>query len=187
LTAHTAYESDFTAGQGAAIHFRHTEHPGVWDWVSRFVEAEGFTGQIAFDFIETPDSSPYAIECNPRATSGVHLLAGVPGFARAFLNPDTPLITAAGASPAMLASAMLIYGLPAALRARQLHRWAAEMIQSKDVVLAWHDPLPVLLQGRSILRFLLDSWRQGISPLEASTADVEWNGEDILPVSDAGK
>jgi predicted ATP-grasp superfamily ATP-dependent carboligase len=88
ITAHTAYPSTFTAGLGATIVFQHINHPAIFQWVKTFVAKNNFTGQIAFDFIQTPDGKIYALECNPRATSGVHLLASHPQFVEAFLNPN---------------------------------------------------------------------------------------------------
>ena len=45
--------STFTAGQGAAIVFQHIDHPAIFNWVRTFVARNHFTGQIAFDFIQT--------------------------------------------------------------------------------------------------------------------------------------
>ena len=73
IHAHVAYATDITAGQGATIAFKPIEHPASEEWVEKFVGCYGFTGQIAFDFIETPFGEVFAIECNPRAISGVHL------------------------------------------------------------------------------------------------------------------
>ena len=71
------------------------EHAAARAWVETFVAREGYTGQIAFDFIETEAGVMYALECNPRATSGVHLLAAHPEFAAAFFTPPPTLSVAA--------------------------------------------------------------------------------------------
>ena len=77
----------------------------------------------------------------------------------------------------MLLTAMLVYGLPDALRKRRLKRWLLEFSQSRDVIFSLRDPAPALLQMRSLLYFVLLGWQRGLSPLEASTFDIEWNGE----------
>src|SRR5262249_48557145 len=87
LAGHAAYPVEFSAGQGAAVAFRAIEHAAARKWVNRYVAAEDFTGQIAFDFIEDAAGEVAALECNPRATSGAHLLAGAPDFAQAFFGP----------------------------------------------------------------------------------------------------
>jgi predicted ATP-grasp superfamily ATP-dependent carboligase len=176
ITAHTAYPSVFTAGQGAAIVFRHIAHPAIFEWMKTFVEKNQFSGQIAFDFIETPNGQIYALECNPRATSGVHLLASHPQFIESFLNPQMDCITPSIDHSYMLTTAMLIYGLPAALRKKQFLNWLRTFFTSSDAILDFKDPLPFLLQFRSIFSYLKIARSQGISPLEASTFDIEWNG-----------
>ena len=177
ITAHTAYPSHFTAGQGATIVFEHVEHPAIFEWVRSFVEGNQFTGQIAFDFIQTSDGRVYVLECNPRATSGVHLLAAHPRFAEAFLNPQMDCITPIDHSSCMLSTAMLIYGLPAAFKNKNLRQWIKTFFASADVILNFKDPLPFLFQFRSLFVTIKLAREKNISLLEASTFDIEWNGE----------
>lgn len=73
LLAHAAYRAPQTAS-GASVCFRSDADPQAREWVSLFVQRTGFSGQIAFDFIRTQNGMLLPIECNPRATSGVHLL-----------------------------------------------------------------------------------------------------------------
>jgi predicted ATP-grasp superfamily ATP-dependent carboligase len=177
ITAHTAYRSEFTAGQGATIVFQHVDHPASLAWVQRFVEAEQFTGQIAFDFIETADGEVVAIECNPRAISGVHLFAKTPEFAQAFFDASLACVTPADDVCAMLLTGMLVYGLPSSIRDRRFKRWLFTFLRSRDVIANLRDPLPALLQLRSIVHYVVLGRKHGISALEASTLDIEWNGE----------
>ena len=179
ITAHTAYRSDFTAGQGATIVFQHFEHPGIFDWVQRFVEATLFTGQIAFDFIESPDGEIVALECNPRATSGIHLLASDPKFVNAFFDESMDYITPSEKSSSMLTTAMLMYRLFPAIKNHKFNSWLSTFFSSPDVIFDTKDLLPFFLQWRSILHYLNLARKQHISPLAASTFDIEWNGEDI--------
>lgn len=175
--AHTAYPSRFTAGQGATIAFEHVEHPAIFNWVKKFVRENHFTGQIAFDFVQAPNGQLYALECNPRATSGVHLLASNPLFVDAFFDPKPGCVTPLDKSSHMLSAAMLIYALPAAIKNGDFFNWLKTFFTSNDVIFDFKDPLPFLLQLRSILTYLALARKNGISPLEASTFDIEWNGE----------
>jgi len=177
LVAHTCYPTYFTAGQGATIHFHHIDHPAALAWATAFIQREAFTGQIAFDFIQTLSGQLFALECNPRATSGIHLLASNPNFSQAFLTSDSDLLTPFPNADSMLSAAMLIYGLPAAFSTQALSRWATAFTTARDVLFTWNDPLPALWQFFSLLTFVWRGLRQGISPLEASTLDIEWNGE----------
>lgn len=177
LVAHTAYPTEFSAGQGATILFRHIDHSAAFKWVSTFVEREQFTGQIAFDFIESSDKRLFALECNPRATSGIHLLAQEPGCWRLFFEPNSPLLTPSRAEPVMLASAMLLYGLPAIRSYRQLKEWTSCFSQSRSILFRRHDPLPALFQFVGVANFLWWSIKHNVSALQASTFDIEWNGQ----------
>jgi predicted ATP-grasp superfamily ATP-dependent carboligase len=178
LTAHATYRSDFTAGQGATIVFKSCRHPGLFKWVETFTALYHFSGQIAFDFIETPDGHVYAIECNPRATSGTHLFTNNPLFSQAFLVPGLDTLSPAEDNPSyMLSAAMFLYALPDAFKTHRLQSWMDTFFSSQDVIFRWDDPLPALCQIRSLLNFIHLGNRLGISALQASTADIEWNGE----------
>ena len=179
ITAHAAYPSRFTAGQGATIVFEHVEHPEIFEWVRSFVEANQFTGQIAFDFIQTSAGQLFVLECNPRATSGVHLLASHPRFAEAFLNPKMDCITPMDHRSHMLSTAMLVYGLPDAIKKNNFAQWLKTFFSSQDVMFNFKDPLPFMLQFKSLLAYLTLAREKNISPLEASTFDIEWNGENL--------
>ncbi|MBI3153757.1 MAG: carbamoylphosphate synthase large subunit [Chloroflexi bacterium] len=174
--AHTTYPSRLTAGQGATVAFEHVEHPAISAWVKTFVRENHFTGQIAFDFVQTADGQLFALECNPRATSGVHLLASHPQFVDAFIDPQPACITPADKSTHMLSTAMLMYALPRAIMGGQFFHWLKTFFTSNDVILDFRDPLPFLLQFKSIFAYLSLARKEKITALEASTFDIEWNG-----------
>jgi len=178
LTAHSAYRTEFTAGQGATIAFHHEDHPASLAWVQTFAAQFAYTGQIALDFIETPVGEVFALECNPRATSGVHLFASKEQFPSAFFDPQQPCLFPDQGESSMLLSAMLLYGFPSSLTKRKFKKWLTTFLTSRDVIFTWQDPLPALFQPASILHFVLLGKKCGISALEASTLDIEWNGED---------
>jgi hypothetical protein len=77
----------------------------------------------------------------------------------------------------MLLTGMLAYALPASLREKRFRQWLSTFLRSRDVIASLRDPLPALLQPRSIAHYLMLGRRHGISALEASTLDIEWNGE----------
>ncbi len=177
VTAHTAYRSEFTAGQGATIVFRHVDHSITRAWVRDFVQATQFTGQIAFDFIETPDGQVFALECNPRATSGVHILASNPNFVNAFFDESLSCVSPIKKDSSMLLMAMLAYELPPRLKRGRVGQWWQAFVASRDVIFRWDDLKPFFFQFKSILHYLKLARRHGITPLEASTWEIEWNGD----------
>ena len=69
-----------------------------------------FTGQIAFDFIESADKKLYAIECNPRATSGLLLFQNNDRLDQAFFaETQSPIFPQQGARK-QIATGMCLYG-----------------------------------------------------------------------------
>jgi hypothetical protein len=179
LLAHAAYAPDFTAGAGAAIYFAPLQHPALQAWVQDFVAAEGLTGQVAFDVIEAADGTLYPLECNPRATSGIHLFAPADRLDRAFLEGASQLITPRPEARAQIALAMWVYGLPPAAQAgpRRLFAWGKALGEAPDVVFRWDDPMPAVEQWLVFAELDRRARLAGITALEASTADIEWNGE----------
>ncbi|NUT42497.1 MAG: carbamoylphosphate synthase large subunit [Thermoactinospora sp.] len=168
LVAHAAYEVDFTAS-GACVNFAPVEDAGTERWVTAFLAGERFSGQVAFDFI---DGRP--LECNPRATSGVHLfgpeLAAVmadPGRAEGVLRPEA-------GRRAMIATAMLSFGLVGMVR--EPRRWLRVVRESEDVIAVPGDRGPFVSQFEVVWHNWLRSLWTGRSLVECSTYDIEWDG-----------
>jgi glutathione synthase/RimK-type ligase-like ATP-grasp enzyme len=181
LVAHAVYAETFTAGQGACIHFVPVENPEIERWIARFVEIEQFSGQIAFDFIVTNAGDIFPLECNPRATNGIHLFQKDDQLPEAFLaghNHDQKVIKPKPSTQAMIAIAMLVYGLRAIHSWARLKEWIYLFFQAKDVIFDSQDMKPFLYQ----LFILWYNWKESrklaISLQEFSTIDIEWNGQD---------
>jgi len=175
LTAHADYAAEFSAGAGGAVSFAPARNAAAHRWVTEFVTREQFTGQISFDFIETGPGRVTAIECNPRATSGLHLFG--PALANAYLHPNLPTLEPPDLAAKMVAPAMLWAGLGAARTRRGFRRWWNCFSHSRDVIFSPTDPAPGLVgQWLSLGYFLWQSVRHRISPVAATTDDIEWNG-----------
>lgn len=178
LAAYAAYGVVYTAGLASTIRFEPHRDPAVLRWVERFVAAESFTGQIAFDFIVRPDGTVMPLECNPRATSGVHLFSDQTALAQAFLEPHGDLLTPELSSASMLALPMLLYGLPRAFERDELRTFMHDFAVSRDVVFRRDDPLPALAQGLAVFELIALSLKHKRGLLSASTADIEYNGDE---------
>ncbi|WP_220208513.1 hypothetical protein [Reticulibacter mediterranei] len=179
LLAHAVYPVYYRAGLGSCIHFAPVEHVAIDDWITRFLQYERFSGQIAFDLIVTPDGKVYPIECNPRATSGLHLFRQGQPLHRALLAPDEPveqMLRPLLTNRAMIAIAMLVYGLPSLRSWAEARAWLRAFLHACDVVFDWSDPLPFLLQPLLFWYNWNESRKRGISILEFATYDIEWNG-----------
>jgi glutathione synthase/RimK-type ligase-like ATP-grasp enzyme len=178
LTAHSAYPTDWTAGQGATIAYRAIEHPASHAWVEAFVAAAQWTGQIAFDFIEQADGTVTVLECNPRATSGVHLLASHPHFARTFFDPTMSCATPAPNANGMMTLAMLLYGTGEAHQTGRWGAWWQALRTYRDVLWRHDDPRPWAAQVAIALLTWGRSLQLGSTLIQATTQDIEWNGDD---------
>ncbi len=181
LAAHSTYTVDFTAGNdrnGACINFTACEQPAIERWIRQFVQRERFSGQIAFDFIVTPEGNALPLECNPRATSGLHLFRLQDHLPNVFLAPSItkPVLKPEIDTQRMLALAMLLYA-PANIRSwSRFRHWCQTMMRASDVIFNWHDAGPLLAQPKIVAYNLVESRKRHLSALAFSTWDIEWNG-----------
>ncbi|MDM8529534.1 ATP-grasp domain-containing protein [Anaerolineales bacterium HSG25] len=177
LTAHSCYRSELSVQGGATVMFQPLDHSATYQWVDTFVRKYGFTGQIAFDFIETVDKELFALECNPRATNGALLFTGQPNLPDAFVDPTMPCLHVTRQRPLMVMLAMLLMVLPDMLGSQSARsRWWRLFRRAEGVIYNRHDPWPFWFQPVSMLDFIHWSIRHGISLRQASTFDIEWNG-----------
>ncbi|MNW32102.1 hypothetical protein D3C74_90370 [compost metagenome] len=183
VVAHANYECRYrTGGAGASVHFRQREHPEAYTWVQQFISGIGYSGQISFDFIQAKDGTLYPLECNPRATSGIHLFTETDGLAAALTDPERLLQTGRTVTPtpgaaAMITLAMLGCGLKDHRNGQDWRTWTTELRGAHDVIWRREDRGPAVEQLRMIYHAWRLSRRLGITVTEALTQDIEWNGE----------
>lgn len=72
LQGTVVYRGAVMQGTVAVAFERIESPPAVLAWLQTVVAHTGFDGFISFDLIEQNDGSIVGIECNPRATSGLH-------------------------------------------------------------------------------------------------------------------
>lgn len=180
VVAFSAYDSAWRLG-GACLTFEPLETPlasAVLDLAARLAAASGLTGQFACDLIVDHDNRPWLIECNPRATSGVHLLAGDGRLAAAMLAAPAETVLA-GDGLRHLLPAFATYGLKLALQTGRLPEWGRQLRRGRDVAGLPGDRWPALGAVADGLGFMLSGVRRGVSTVSATTIDIEWNGEDL--------
>ena len=175
LTAFSAYESAWRLSGGAGYAFAPLKTL-MRDRLSIMAERlAGFvgTGQFACDLIIDADDRPWLIECNPRATSGVHLFGGGRGLADAMMGRTTQV--ALGEEGGCLGPAMWRYGLPTALGTGRLAAWRAERRRGQDVI-GRGDRGAAIGAVFDSAAFSLQALLADQSLEQAMTADIEWNG-----------
>ena len=178
LLAHASYTSLYKAGLGSGIYLQNTPHAPLLEFVQRFVADIDYTGQIGFDAILDKNGKTWVIEGNPRATSGLHLFEDHTPFVETMLGLREELLIANG-SRCMIGFAMPFWGLAQAIRNRRLSRYFNDIWCARDVLFRWNDPLPAWGIFLPLSELLWISWRRQKTLQQASTFDLEWNGQPL--------
>lgn len=179
LRAHVTYQSLVSINSGASLVFKAVDLPPIQAFVAKFIEKHRLTGQLGFDWIVEKESGKiYLLECNPRATSGVHFFGEA--LANSFLNRNPPVNDIDLNQPARK------LGLPLTLLGWQCMRDSSprEIWQhsraAKDVVADQIDWRPGCFQFVSLAEMLLRIIQFRCSATEVTTIDLEWNGEPMM-------
>lgn len=131
------------------VNYEQVDHSEIERWILAFVKGLNLTGQVSFDFIQAADDGQvYAIECNPRTHSAITMFYNHPEVAQAYLNPH-PLPQMARP----LASSRPTYWtyhevwrlLTQLLSPKMLRQRLQILVNGKDAIFEWDDPLPFLM------------------------------------------
>lgn len=178
ITAFAAYCPRRRQGQAAAFQFEAVTVPALRKIAERIAGAVDMTGHLSFDVIVDESGTAYPIECNPRAVSGLHLFDACPGLARAILTGE-PVPEPPQGRMRHLGPAMVLLGLPQALRHQCLNEWRADWKASRDVIDREGNTFLTLGCLADAAGFALKALQSAQSPAGATTADIEWDGEVI--------
>lgn len=176
VTAFSAYVSDWRLPGGASYVFQPAPTPvaaALRPMIDRLAAVAG-RGQIACDAIVDGGGQPWLIECNPRATSGVHLFGRSADFGRALLRQGQ---AAPDGRARHVAPALWRYGLA---RGRAAD-WRRQRREGLDSLTLPGDRAPLAGALVDAAGFGLRAARRGLSLTDAMTADIEWNGEPLEP------
>lgn len=69
---HSIYLPRYLLNKAASTYFEKYKEERIEEFMKVFVKDNNYNGQIAFDFIDN-GKDIYILECNPRATSGLHI------------------------------------------------------------------------------------------------------------------
>lgn len=164
LLAFSIYKLACRHKGGAALLFQPLWKQKVYEAVRSFGESLNFNGQLSFDMIQTKEKI-YVIECNPRATSGLHLLAD--GIAAAIIDEEPHILT--DQQRARSLKTAILFSNPFYFTRKEVRR-------SKDAVFSLEDPKAFFFQILGLLEFLYRSLRFNISFTQSMTYDIAFDG-----------
>lgn len=178
LTAHALYRPAYRLHRSSSYYFEpHASEP-IQGFVSELVARLNFSGQISFDWMDMGDGRPRVLECNPRATSGLHLFGMQDAVPAALNGLIQPCVTPQGGAR-MLAPVMYGAGPLQSLRGGRLAAWRRDAARASDVVTATSDYLPLVGGLVDMTWFAMTAWQRRCTLREAATSDIEWDGEEL--------
>ena len=174
LSAHVVYPVDISIEGNSCLNFKVISHAGIEEWIKHFVEKENFTGQIAFDFIENSQGKLYAIECNPRGTSGLHLFQKKDDLPNAFLNFSDKCIYPTIGYSKQIIWGMLLYGW----KTTRPSIFIRKFLKTKDIIFSLQDIKPFLYQPLLFGVYIFKSLKLRARLPAMFTFDIDWNGQE---------
>ncbi|MEM9102633.1 MAG: ATP-grasp domain-containing protein [Pseudomonadota bacterium] len=172
------YEPKHRVRKTAGIYFEPVVEPTIEQRIINFCEKNKITGQIGFDVIKN-EKGVYLLECNPRATSGLHLLSAM-NLSKGFISEyKHNAISELTLNPKMITLAMLLIGFPLAMLNCNIHVWKRDFLRAQDVISLKNDKSFFFYSLLSFAEIIFISLREFKSLRAASTHDIEWDGEDL--------
>lgn len=161
-----------------SVSFEAEEEARIDAWIERFARVSGYEGFVSFDFIVARDTV-WAIECNPRLTSGIHLCDAQQLAAAALFGARAE----AAHAPRRRAQFFLalLAALPQALPQKAFWPQLPRLLRSPDVVASWRDPIPFLYQWICVLYFVKQMLRGNMALAACSMDGIEWDEDQPLP------
>jgi predicted ATP-grasp superfamily ATP-dependent carboligase len=168
------YRGTVVSGTVAVCFERIDPAPGVLQWVERFIEGTGVSGFVGLDLMVDDRGEVFGLECNPRATSGVHFFEPA-DLARALIDPGhckqirfrKPRLFQQF-YPTLTETQLSL------LRWREFRHNLGQLLRAKDVSWQRDDPWPFILLPYTAWSILSKTMFQGMSFGEAATWDIEW-------------
>lgn len=150
------------------------QHQAVIDWVNQFVRRANFSGFISFDLVIDSEGKAHGIECNPRATSGLHFVDPL-DLATAVVNPQNSMTLRFRDETLMQQFYPCLTELQKSMFSGGMFlRNLRQFLRARDVTWDWRDPLPFLTMPFTASQIIWKSIRAGVTMGEVATLDVGW-------------
>ena len=167
------YQSKVESGSVSVCFEQITMPDRIAAFIAKVVNETQFSGMISFDFIQDEKGVWNAIECNPRATSGLHFVPHEQLLRALIAQQDA-------STPPPTAIAKEFWSCLAALQGKLLKGkidkpgWSA-FFKSKDITWRWSDNKPFLLMSFILAPVLINALRTGRPVSELLMDDVSWH------------
>ncbi|MFS4438938.1 hypothetical protein ACMA5I_12050 [Paracoccaceae bacterium GXU_MW_L88] len=176
VTASVIYRPDYRTGRhGAATCCQPTAAPDAQEMIRQIAAETQWTGHLAFDFRRDPMGKLWFLECNPRATSGLHFFRDPKAFAAALQGEGAAIPTD---RPQIMRSAALLYSLPRAVRDGTLRPLLRDLRRAQPMLDWPGDPISPLTPTKVFAQFATRALLSRQSLTDASVADIAWNRPD---------
>lgn len=152
------------------------QHRPVIEWVRRFVGGAGFSGFISFDLVVDAEGRAHGIECNPRATSGLHFV-DPDDLARAVVSPETHQLVRFRKEVLLQQFYPCLTEVQKSMFSPKVfgpdfRRNLSRFVRARDVTWSWRDPLPFITMPFAASQIIWLSIRSGANFGEVATLDV---------------
>ena len=169
VVSQVVYRPKYLLNGAASTYFEYSEDRRCEAFVIQFAKENNYHGQVAFDFIDDGEEL-YVIECNPRATSGLHLISeGIKIQDNGTIVSDKLPIKKSYRIGVVL---YLFFGVKALLKGKALTLYK-EFKRADDALRG----LPFYAQFFSLYEMIKRAIRYKKALTTASTFDIEYNGE----------
>jgi hypothetical protein len=174
--AAATYRGLARAGKGTSIVFKPIEAPDVMAFLTAFADKTQWHGQISFDFIrEVKSNRLVVIEANPRATSGVHFFTPADNLPAAIIEGTPARVT--DMRTQAVKGLTWLYGMAALFGRSPKAPYFRNLIVAKDAYHFPGDGSRLFGQARAMGEVGSIARRYRVKMQEATTYDMEWNGQ----------
>jgi len=170
VVAHSVYRPKYLLNGAASTYFEGITDVRCDRFIEKFASDTKYHGQVAFDFIDD-GRDLYVLECNPRATSGLHRIApSVRHECGRFVN----IGDAGGSSYRVGMSLYVFFGFGALLRGK-FGALRSDYDKATDVLRGIPFPFHLLPLCEMMWRSII----YGKPLTSATTFDIEYDGESL--------
>jgi predicted ATP-grasp superfamily ATP-dependent carboligase len=162
------------------------------EWVQAFIARTRYTGFISFDLIMDTSGKVYGIECNPRATSGLHFVEAA-DLARAIVaiaRKQTVPSVGARALGTLMQFYPTLTEVQKGMFKRGFFARLTRFLRAKDVSFQWRDPWPFWTMTFTAWNIIWMSIKRGVTFGEVATLDIGWYADlagEIDPSAPTGE